>query len=60
MKVQLVYRTITVPDVIIVDGKGYPCIHPNIDIIAEYDKTGDESLLDKLVSRAPQPSVVTA
>jgi hypothetical protein len=42
------YVTQRIPKLIIVDGINYPIHKWNIDVIFEYDKTGDRSVLSKL------------
>ena len=42
------YIWIKQPKVIIVDGVNYPITRWNIDVIFEYDKSGDKTVLAKL------------
>jgi len=48
--IQIEYKQYTLPFKIVIDGIKYPNNQRNWDIIAEYNKTGDESVLDKLVN----------
>lgn len=46
--IQIEYKQYTLPFKIVVDGVTYPNTQRNWDVIAEYNKSGDESVLSKL------------
>ncbi len=46
--IQIEYKQYTLPFKIVIDGVSYPNTQHNWNIIAEYNKTSDESVLDKL------------
>lgn len=46
--IQIEYMTVRTPKSIVVDGVRYPRTQWNLDVIAEYEQTGDEATLDKL------------
>lgn len=48
--IQIEYRQYRLPYKIVVDGVEYPNNQRNWDVIAEYNKTQDETVLDKLVN----------
>ncbi len=48
--IQIEYTTVTVPKTITVDGVTYPRNQRNLDVVAEYEVSKDESVLDKLVN----------
>lgn len=48
-KVEIKYKTITIPDEIKIDGKIYPNHQQNWKVIKEYEETKDESVLDRLI-----------
>ena len=48
--IQIKYKIIRVPETITVDGITYPRNQRNLDIIDEYERTQDETTLDKLVN----------
>lgn len=48
--IQIEYKQYTLPFKIVVDGVEYPNNQRNWDVIAEYNKTEDETVLDKLVN----------
>lgn len=47
-KINITKKTIEVISKIVVDGKEYPIHQRNIEIIREFESTGDEKVLDKL------------
>lgn len=47
-KVEIEYVLVRTPKCIVVDGKEYPNTQRNHDIVAEYNKTLDDTVLDKL------------
>lgn len=46
--IQIEYVTVRTPKTIVVDGVKYPRTQWNLNVVAEYEKTGDETVLDKL------------
>lgn len=48
--IDIEYVMVKCPKVIKVDGVVYPTNQRNLDIVAEYNKTGDESVLDRLIN----------
>jgi hypothetical protein len=46
--IQIEYKQYRLPYKIVVDGVEYPNNQRNWDVIAEYNKTKDETVLDKL------------
>lgn len=48
--IQITWVTIRVPETIKVDGITYPRHQRNLDVVAEYEATKDETVLDKLVN----------
>lgn len=46
--IQIEYTTITIPKTITVDGTTYPNTEWNFKVVAEYNNTNDETVLDKL------------
>ena len=46
--IDIEYKQYTLPYKIVVDGVEYPNTQHNWDVIAEYNDTKDESVLDKL------------
>lgn len=48
--IKIEYKHYTLPYKIIIDGVNYPNTQHNWDIIAEYNKTSDEKVLDRLSS----------
>jgi hypothetical protein len=48
--IDIEYVLIRVPKTITVDGFTYPRNQRNLDVVAEYEKTQDESVLDRLVN----------
>ena len=48
--IQIEYKQYRLPFKIVVDGVEYPNNQRNWDVIAEYNKTKDEKVLDKLVN----------
>lgn len=48
--INIEYKQYSLPFKIVVDGVEYPNNQRNWDVIAEYNETKDESVLDKLVN----------
>lgn len=48
--IQIEYKEYKLPFKIVVDGVNYPNNQRNWDVIAEYNATKDETVLDKLVN----------
>lgn len=48
--IQIDYKHYRLPSKIVVDGVEYPNNQRNWDVIAEYNETKDEKVLDKLVN----------
>lgn len=48
--IQIKYKLIRVPETITVDGVAYPRNQRNLDVVAEYEATQDETVLNKLVN----------
>lgn len=48
--IQIEYKQYRLPFKIIVDGVKYPNNQRNWDVIAEYNETNDETVLDKLTN----------
>lgn len=48
--IKIEYKLYRLPSKIVVDGVTYPNNQRNWDVIAEYNKTKDESVLDNLVN----------
>jgi hypothetical protein len=48
--IQIEYKQYRLPFKIVIDGVEYPNNQRNWDVIAEYEKTKDEAVLDKLVN----------
>ena len=48
--IQIEYKQYKLPFKIVVDGVEYPNNQRNWDVIAEYNETKDETVLDKLVN----------
>jgi len=48
--IQIKYTLIRVPETITVDGVTYPRNQRNLDVVAEYEASQDENVLDKLVN----------
>lgn len=48
--IQIDYKQYRLPYKIVVDGEEYPNNQRNWDVIAEYEATKDEAVLDKLVN----------
>lgn len=48
--ISIEYKNYKLPFKIVVDGVQYPNNQRNWDVIAEYNKTNDEKVLDKLVN----------
>lgn len=48
--IEIEYKQYRLPYKIVVDGVTYPNNQRNWDVIAEYNKTKDEKVLDKLVN----------
>lgn len=48
MEINITYKTITVPENIIVDGIDYPIHRWNIDVVKAYEATRDKKILEKL------------
>lgn len=46
--IQITYKRYRLPFKIVVDGIKYPNTQHNWDVIAEYNQTKDEKVLDKL------------
>lgn len=49
-KIKIDYKTYRIPAKIVVDGIDYPINQRNLDVVAEYEKTKDEAVLDKLIN----------
>ncbi len=48
--IQIEYKQYKLPFKIVIDGVEYPNNQRNWDVIAEYNETKDEEVLDKLVN----------
>lgn len=48
--IQIEYKQYTLPFKIVIDGIEYPNSQYNWNVIAEYNKTNDEKVLDKLAN----------
>ena len=48
--IQIEYKQYRLPFKIVIDGVEYPNNQRNWDVIAEYNETKDEAVLDKLVN----------
>lgn len=48
--VQIEYVTVRTPKIIKVDNVTYPRNQRNLDVVGEYVRTGDDTVLDKLVN----------
>lgn len=49
-EIQIDYKHYRLPSKIVVDGVEYPKNQHNFNVIAEYNETEDEKVLDKLVN----------